>query len=108
MLLSNVLIPKEKEPHCELLQSAALWRVDPQRENEKLPKAIRKQYKCCYFTYDGHCCAHSRLVARVKVPLLMSAVISPCCDLSLAHCSFFSLSRCSVAIAATVHVAQLT
>ena len=93
MLLSNVLILQEKEPHRELLQSAALWRVDSQRENEKLPKAIRKLYKCCYFTYDGHCCVHSRLVARVKAPLLLSSVISPCCDLSLAHCSFFSLPR---------------
>ena len=40
MLLSNVLILKEKEPHRELLQSAALWRADPQRENEKPPTAI--------------------------------------------------------------------
>ena len=27
----------------------------------------------------------------VKVPLLLSPVISPCCDLPLAHCSFCSL-----------------
>ena len=56
-------------------------------------RVLKKQYKCCYFTCGGYCCVHSRLVARVKVPLLLSAVINPCCDLLLAHCSFFSLRR---------------
>ena len=47
MLLSNVLILQEKEPHLELLQSAALWRADPQRENEKLPTAISAHSRLC-------------------------------------------------------------
>ena len=46
VLLCEALSIDEKEPHCELLQSAALWRSDAEREYE-IPS-----------WYENHCLMH--------------------------------------------------
>ena len=93
VLLCEALSIDEKEPHCELLQSAALWRSDAEREYE-IPS-----------WYENHCLMHIGVLARIKIlvfltPLYLAGAhipgkLSSCCYLPLAECHvhcFFLLS----------------